>query len=133
LWLLCGCAPAATEPAASPSAGGAVDAQAAAEPSPAVDAGAEAPTKAASMPLDLVNDCPKETRFYFGDDPADGKGQFATVPAGGTVAVPRGADGSVVVWVVGDRNMGLASVHVTRRMRKKHVRLDTACVHLDAD
>jgi hypothetical protein len=78
----------------------------------------------------LSNGCSKETRFYYGDDPGDGKGQFATVASGATVAVPRGSDGSVVVWVVGDRDRGLASVHVTRRM--KHVSLDAACVHLDA-
>jgi hypothetical protein len=133
LWLLCDCAPAATAPAAAstPSPAQAPDAQPASGPSPAVSAGSEALPPPEARRLDLTNNCSKETRFYYGDDPSDGKGQFATVASGATVAVPRGADGSVVVWVVGDRGLGLASVHVTRRM--KHVRLDTACMHLDAD
>jgi hypothetical protein len=96
-----------------------------------VDAGPDVAPPVSSRPLDLANHCAKETRFYFGDDPGDGKGQFATLAAGATAAVPRGADGSVVVWVLGDRGLGLASVHVTRRM--KHVHLDAACMHLDAD
>jgi hypothetical protein len=138
LWLLYGCAPAetsappaATVPPATPASNATAVTQATPGPSPAASGGSETPPQPASRPLDLANHCPKETRFYYGDDPADRKGQFATVASGATAAVPRGADGTVVVWVVGDRDLGLASVHVTRRM--KHVRLDTACMHLDAD
>ena len=40
-------------------------------------------------------------------------------------------DGSVVVWVVDDKGEGLASVHVTRRM--KHVRINADCARIDAN
>jgi hypothetical protein len=78
-----------------------------------------------------VNLCPKSVRLYYGDNPGDGHGQLVTVDAGATVDVPRSPDGTVVVWVVSEANKGLATVHVTRRMR--HVRLDAACTHIDAN
>jgi len=37
----------------------------------------------------------------------------------------------VVVWVVTDKGMGLADVHVTRRM--KHVAIDASCMRIDAN
>jgi hypothetical protein len=69
--------------------------------------------------------------LYFGDHPGDGNGQAAVVATGATIPVPRGPDGTVVVWVVDDKGFGLASVHVTRHMR--HVRIDAACMKIDAD
>jgi hypothetical protein len=89
------------------------------------------PPARAQRPLDLVNNCPHDAHVYYGEQPGDGKGQTATVATGATVPVPRGADGTVVVWVVDDKGFGLASVHVTRRMH--HVRFDAACSRIDAD
>jgi len=82
-------------------------------------------------PLDLTNACPHEVHFYYGEQPGDGKGQSVTVASGATVPVPRGPDGTVVVWVVDDKGAGLASVPVTRPMR--HLRFDPACMKLDAN
>jgi hypothetical protein len=82
-------------------------------------------------PLDLTNACTHEVHLYYGDQPGDGKGQSVTAATGATIPVPRGADGTVVVWVVDDKGFGLASVHVTRPMR--HVRFDPGCMKLDAD
>jgi len=82
-------------------------------------------------PLDLASACPHEVHLYYGEQPGDGKGQSATVATGATIPVPRGPDGTVVVWVVDDKGFGLASVHVTRPMR--HVRFDAACSKLEAD
>jgi hypothetical protein len=81
--------------------------------------------------LELTNGCPKEMHLYYGEHPGDGHGQGATVSAGSTTPIPRGSDGTVVVWVVDDKGFGLASVQVTRRMR--HVRVNADCMRIEAD
>jgi len=105
-----GPAPAASAPGASPAA----------ETRPALQ-----------RPLDLANECTHAVHLYYGEHPGDGKGEAAAVATGATVPVPRGPDGAVVVWVTDDGGNGLASVHVTRRMR--HVRIDPECMKIDAD
>jgi len=82
-------------------------------------------------PLDLASSCPNDVHLYFGEQPGDGKGQAAVVHTGATMPVPRGTDGTVVVWVTDDKGAGLASVHVTKHMR--HVRIDATCSKIDAD
>jgi hypothetical protein len=122
----------ASSPAPSPSSPGAPD-QAPSSAAAFASASAippDAPAKP-QRPLDLVNSCPHDVKLYYGEQPGDGKGEAATVATGATVAVPRGPDGAVVVWVVDDKGFGLASVHVTRRMR--HVKIDAACGRIDAD
>jgi hypothetical protein len=84
-----------------------------------------------SRPLDLTSACPHDMHLYFGEHPGDGKGETAVVGSGATIPVPREADGTTVVWVVDDQGAGLASVHITKHMR--HVRIDAACMKLDAD
>jgi hypothetical protein len=122
------CASSPPPPASAPSP----DSTGASEPSPGAPSAAPAPAAGGgARPLDLTNNCSKETRFYYGEEPGDGKGEFTTVASGASVPVKRGPDGAVVVWVVGDQGLGLASVHVTRRMTR--VRLDAACAHIDAD
>jgi hypothetical protein len=70
-------------------------------------------------------------RLYYGDHPGDGKGENATVSNGATIQVPRKPDGTQVVWVTDDKGSGLASVNITKHMR--HIRIDAACMHIDAD
>ena len=84
-----------------------------------------------SRPLDLTSACPHDVHLYFGDHPGDGNGQPGVVAAGATIPVPRGADGTMVVWVVDDKGFGLGNVHITKHMR--HVRIDAACMKIDAD
>jgi hypothetical protein len=91
---------------------------------------AEAPTREQQRPLDLASFCPHDLRLYYGDQPGDGLGTNATIATGATLEVPRKPDGSVVIWVVDDKGQGLASVHVTRRM--KHVRINADCSRIDA-
>jgi hypothetical protein len=82
-------------------------------------------------PLDVTNACPKPMHLYYGPSPTDARGQAATVAAGATAAVPRGPDGTVVVWIVDENGRGLASVNVKRRMT--HVQIDPACSRIDAN
>jgi len=126
----------ASSPAPAASTGTAAPAAAAApgDAAPATAASSSAPAAAAAppqRPLDLANNCPSDVHLYYGEQPGDGKGQAATVHAGATTSVARGADGTVVVWVTDDKGAGLASVHVTKHMR--HVRIDATCSKIDAD
>jgi hypothetical protein len=101
-----------------------------AAPSSAAPA-AEAPTREQQRPLDLASFCPHDLRLYYGDQPNDGKGTNVTITTGANLQVPRNPDGSVVVWVVDEKGTGLASVHVTKRM--KHVRINADCARIDAN
>jgi hypothetical protein len=120
----CASAPPTATPAATPAS----------TPAPIASV-APAPTQEAPAPhfrpLELANACMREVHLYYGEQPGDGKGESTKVAAGGTIPVPRGADGTLVLWVVDEQGNGLASVHVTRNMR--HVRFDATCSKLSAD
>jgi hypothetical protein len=125
----CGAPPAPAAPApVAPAASEATPAAPAAAASSTAPAADEPPHH---RPLDLASACANDVHLYFGDQPGDGKGQAAVVHTGATIPVPRGADGTVVVWVTDDKGAGLASVHVTKHMR--HVRIDATCSKIDAD
>jgi hypothetical protein len=127
--VLAACDPDRPPPATPPTSPAEGTAQPAAS-SAAVPAEA-APTAEQQRPLDLASFCPHDLRLYYGDQPGDGLGTNATIATGATLAVPRKPDGSVVIWVVDEKGQGLASVHVTRRM--KHVRINADCSRIDAN
>lgn len=132
---LLACGGGSTPPPGSPAPG---DSNAVETPPPATAAPASASAAVTDTaparpprPLDLSNSCGHALRLYYGENPNDGAGQFANVDPGATIPVPRGPDGSVVVWVVTDKGMGLATVHVTKRM--KHIAIDSSCMRIDAN
>jgi hypothetical protein len=126
---------AAVSPSATPSSAPDTAPETAASSSsasaPATAPAAAEPTALQQRPLDLTNDCAHEMHVYFGEHPGDGKGEAKTLAPGAAVAVPRRPGGAVVVWVTDDKGFGLASVHVTKRMRR--VRIDASCMKIDAD
>jgi Zn-finger nucleic acid-binding protein len=126
---LCGCA--SSTPAAATPPPEATAPAPSASPAATTTATAEAPAPAPQRPLDLTSACPHDVHLYFGDHPGDGKGEAVTLATGATIPVPRKADGTQVVWVVDERGSGLASVNITKHMR--HVRIDAACMKIDAD
>lgn len=118
-------APATPTPAASEGAPAAAASAPPSAPAP------EGPTAAQQRPLDLASFCPHALRLYYGEQPGDGKGTNVTINTSETLPVPRNPDGTVVIWVVDDQGQGLASVHVTRRM--KHVSINADCSRIDAN
>jgi hypothetical protein len=118
-------------PATAPAAGASDDTASLSPPASASAAPTDTAPARPPRPLDLTNSCTKAMRLYYGENPGDGAGQFATVDPGATIPVPRGPDGAVVVWVVTDKGLGLATVHVTKRM--KHIAIDTTCMKIDAN
>jgi hypothetical protein len=126
--LACASTPA---PPNAPDNTAAAAAQPSAPPSASAAAPADATPAVQQRPLDLTNACTHEMHLYYGEQPGDGKGKAATVPAGAVVSVPRNADGTIVVWVTDDKGGALSDVHVTKRMH--HVRIDATCMKIDAD
>jgi hypothetical protein len=128
LLALVACASSPPPAAAPPADIAAPTASPAPAPAPAT---AEAPATAPQRPLELANACSHEMRLYYGDHPGDGKGENVTVAAGATIPVPRRPDATQVVWVVDEMGNGLGHVTITKNMR--HIRIDPACMHIDAD
>jgi hypothetical protein len=120
----------APPPSAAPPADTSAPSTAASATGSTVAAADDAPVPR-SRPLDLTSACPHDVHLYFGDQPGDGKGQPGVVATGATIPVPRAADGTMVVWVVDDKGFGLGSVHITKHMH--HIRIDAACMKIDAD
>ena len=126
--------PAATAPtggppeSASPATSGATAAPATSAPS---EAAAPEPTALQQRPLDLTSACPHVVHLFYGAHPGPGAGESATIAQGATLQVPRLPDGTQMVWVIDDKGNGLASVNVSKRMR--HIKIDGACMHIDAD
>jgi hypothetical protein len=132
LLLLPACAsstPAAASPATEASATPAATAAPSAAPS--VAATPPEPTALQQRPLDLTSACPHDVHLFYGAHPGPGAGESAVVAKGATLAVPRLPDGTQMVWVIDEKGNGLASVNVSKRMR--HIRIDAACMHIDAD
>jgi hypothetical protein len=117
-------------PVTSPAPDSVVAPAVASAPASGAPASDEAPATH-SRPLDLTSACPHDVHLYFGDHPGDGNGQPGVVAAGATIPVPRKADGTTMVWVVDDKGFGLGSVSITKHMR--HIRIDAACMKIDAD
>ena len=125
--LACGSAsPPVASPPADPGSPSTASSAAASPPVAADDT-----TAPHARPLDLTSACPHDVHLYFGDHPGDGTGQAAVVASGATIPVPRKADGTAMVWVVDDKGFGLGSVTITKHMR--HIRIDAACMKIDAD
>jgi hypothetical protein len=127
-FVLCACG---SSPPPAPSSPTDDAALSAATPAPSAAGAAADDPGPHFRPIDLTSACPHDVHLYFGDQPGDGKGHAVVAATGTPIPVPRGADGTMVVWVVDDKGFGLASVHVTKAMR--HVRIDAACAKIDAD
>jgi hypothetical protein len=124
-------APTETPPAsASPAAGGATAAPTTSATGDTAAATPE-PTALQQRPLDLTSACPHVVHLFYGAHPGPGAGESATIAQGATLQVPRMPDGTQMVWVIDDKGNGLASVNVSKRMR--HITIDGACMHIDAD
>jgi len=123
-------APTVDSPAASASAAAGTGAPAAST-APDSTAAAPEPTALQQRPLDLTSACSHDLHLFYGAHPGPGAGASATIAKGATITIPRLPDGTQMVWVIDDKGNGLASVNVSKRMR--HIRIDAACMHIDAD
>jgi hypothetical protein len=105
------------------------------EAEPAVDAGAplveSGPTAAQRRPLVAESLCAEVVTLALGDDAsAATERDRRTLVRGGTVDLPRKADGSQRVWLLGEGGAGLIKVDVTRAM--KRIEVGRSCRTMDA-
>jgi hypothetical protein len=112
-------------------------------PTSSVAAGSDAPAQpsatAAPSPndttmtpvtIDIHNDCTDSVPLFLGDKPKFGSGTKTSVSSNSTTSFPRNSDGTLTVWIIDDQENGLASVHVTKRMKK--IEIGRSCRTLDA-
>ena len=86
------------------------------EPEPAAGPG---PAKA-PRPLEIRNECHEPVIVLYGDVLGPSS-PHAVIPGETSANAPRGADVTITVWIVDDKDAGLASVQVSRRMRKVEI------------
>ncbi|MEO7111468.1 MAG: hypothetical protein ABI183_13600, partial [Polyangiaceae bacterium] len=113
-------------------------------PTSSVVAGSDAPTAlpaATSAPspndttmvpltIDVHSDCTDSVPLFLGDKPKFGSGTKTSVSSNSTTSFPRDSDGTLTIWIIDDQENGLASVHITKRMKK--VEIGRSCRTLDA-
>lgn len=80
--------------------------------------------------VEVHNDCTDAVPIFIGDKPKFGSGTKTALGADTTTSVPRNGDGTVTIWIIDQNENGLASVHVTKRM--KRVEIGRSCRTLDA-
>ncbi len=80
------------------------------------DAGAAAPAKP-PRPLEIRSECHEPVSVFYGKTPG-GPGTRAVIEGEATVSATRDADGTLTVWITDEKGDGLASVQVSRRMRR---------------
>jgi hypothetical protein len=88
------------------------------------------PTGGRHRPLVLRNLCSEVVTLSFADDAkAPGAGRKTVAPAG-TLDVPRKSDGSQTVWLMSDKDEGIARVQITRGMTE--IEVGRSCRTLEA-
>ena len=111
-------------------------------PTSAVIAGSDAPAPTTAAPsahdttvtpitIDVHNDCTDSVPLFLGDKPKFGSGTKTSVSSNSTTTFPRNSDGTLTVWIIDEQENGLASVHVTKRMKK--IEIGRSCRTLDAN
>lgn len=102
-----------------------------ATPTPSASA-TPSPTEDTMTPttIEVHNDCSDSVPIFVGEQPKFGSGTKTSMSGNSTTTYPRNGDGTVTIWIIDDHENGLASVHVTKRM--KHVEIGRSCRTLDA-
>ena len=104
------------------------------EPAPEASSSATStsPTQDTVTPttIEVHNDCSDSVPIFIGDTPKFGNGTKTSMSGNSTTSYPRNGDGTLTLWILDEHDNGLASVHVTKRM--KHVEVGRSCRTLDA-
>lgn len=101
-------------------------------PDPSASATSTSPTQDAITPMtiEVHNDCDDSVPIFIGEQPKFGSGTKTSMSGNSTTSYPRNGDGTLTLWIIDDHENGLASVHVTKRMKK--VEIGRSCRTLDA-
>jgi hypothetical protein len=96
----------------------------------AAPAPAEAAPPRKQRPLPITNYCSEIVTVVFGEDPNAATSGKRAIAAGSTIEGPRDAEGKMTVHLLDEHGEKLATVHVTRGMKK--VDIGASCRTLDA-
>ncbi|MEO8799516.1 MAG: hypothetical protein ABI551_16610 [Polyangiaceae bacterium] len=102
-----------------------------AKPMPSPDSSSnDEDTTSTPTTVEVHNDCTDAVPIFIGDRPRFGSGTKVALSADSTTSVPRNGDGTVTIWLIDQNDNGLASVHVTKRM--KRVEIGRSCRTIDS-
>lgn len=88
-------------------------------------------TTSVPLSIEVHSDCTDNVPLFLGETPKFGNGTKTNISPNTTTSFPRNSDGTLVLWIVDDQENGLASVHITKRMKK--VSIGRSCRTLDAN
>jgi hypothetical protein len=105
------------------------------EPAPGTDA-KETGDKPADKPpvpttVEIKSECSKTVPVFYGEKPKFGSGKKSSVSSNSTSSEGRNADGTLTVWIIDDKENGLASAKVTPDT--KRVLIDKSCTSIRAE
>jgi hypothetical protein len=106
-----------------------------ATPAGGTDATAPSTPSTPSAPIptmvDMRNECSKTVRLFIGEKPKIGSGKTTTLGSNTTTSEGRKADGTQMIWIVDDKDNGLASANVIPTTKK--VVIESSCTAIHAE
>jgi len=95
-------------------------------------AGSKAAAPAASAPttVEVHSDCAKTVSVFYGEKPKFGSGTKSSISSNSTTTASRKADGTLTVWIIDDKENGLANAKVDAST--KRVDIDKSCKNISA-
>jgi hypothetical protein len=91
---------------------------------------AAAPAAPVPTTVELHSDCSKSVSVFYGEKPKFGSGTKSSVSSNSTSSAPRKGDGTLTIWIIDEKENGLASVHV--EPSTKRVEIDKSCKQITA-
>lgn len=88
--------------------------------SPAAAGTSKPSTPAPMVPtsIEVHSDCPKTLPLFVGDKPKFGSGTKTSIGSNTTTTFPRKADGTASIWIIDDRENGVAQASVSPTTRR---------------
>ncbi len=86
---------------------------------PRAEGGAPAPPAMTPTSIEVHSDCPRTLPLFIGDKPKFGSGTKTSIGSNTTTSFPRKADGTASIWIIDDKENGVAQTTAgpgTRRL-----------------
>jgi len=98
----------------------------------APEGAAKAPESKPSVPttVEIRSECSKTVSVFYGEKPKFGSGKKSTVSGNSTSSEGRKADGTLTVWIIDDKENGIASASVGPDTKK--VVIGSSCTSISA-
>lgn len=80
--------------------------------------------------VEIHSDCAKTVPVFYGEKPKFGSGKKSSVSSNSTSTEGRGSDGTLTIWIIDDKENGIANVKVTPET--KRVTIGASCKDISA-